>query len=121
MTVTASQAIDAARPLKVEPVNKPKVWAVGLFSATLLFLFTIAAENNEAWFPAISKANKAMNISKKQAQVRDNHSGCRVVQNVVLMSGPEQLRKCVRAHARVPESIMEALLVCFSAAAGDGQ
>jgi hypothetical protein len=45
-------------------------------SAASLFLLTILAENNASWFPAISRANKAMAKTKKQAEAVSNRSEC---------------------------------------------
>jgi hypothetical protein len=72
-TLPASQLVQMARPLpkQQEPVDKSKVWAVCVGGAAVLFVGTVVAENNEAWFPAISRANKAMNMSRQAAAARE--------------------------------------------------
>jgi len=56
----AAAAVAAAAPLQV--------WVVFIGGAVSLFITTVLAENNGAWFPAIARANKAMAQSKKQAE-----------------------------------------------------
>eukprot|EP00951_Prasinocladus_malaysianus_P018267 scaffold145351_cov21-Prasinocladus_malaysianus.AAC.1 len=41
-------------------VMSRQVWAIFLGGAAVLFGTTLAVENNDEWFPAISRANKAM-------------------------------------------------------------
>ena len=69
-TVTAAEAIADARPLAAQPVRKDKVWLLLAGGAAALFGATIALENNEQLFPAISRANRAMARSREQQQVR---------------------------------------------------
>ena len=59
-----------ARPLKAQTVNKGKVWLVFVLGAAGLFSGAILLENNERFFPAISRANKAMTATRKAMQVR---------------------------------------------------
>jgi hypothetical protein len=84
-TVPLSQAIDAAKPLTKQTIDKGKVWQYFIGSAVTLFLGTIALENYEGWFPAISRANKAMMANKTNNQQvggrlvtppADAHSSC---------------------------------------------
>ena len=73
-TVPADQVTSLAKPLKVQTVNKGRVWLLFILGASSLFAITIVAENNEAWFPAISRANKAMAASaaaKKRNEERE--------------------------------------------------
>ena len=58
-----------AKPLAKPVVDKGRVWGILIGGAVVLFLTTLVAENNETYFPAISRANKAMEMSKKQASV----------------------------------------------------
>jgi hypothetical protein len=71
-TVAPSQLTQLAKPLPQQEVNKGRIWGVFVGGAVVLFVTTVVAENNEAWFPAISRANKAMAMSRAQAQVRAN-------------------------------------------------
>jgi hypothetical protein len=45
-----------------------QVWVVFIGGAASLFIATVLVENNAAWFPAISRANKFIANSKKQEQ-----------------------------------------------------
>lgn len=73
-TVTADQATSMARPLKVQEVKKGRIWLLFVLGASSLFGITVVAENNAAWFPAIARANKAMAMSTKGVQQRDEAS-----------------------------------------------
>ena len=59
-----------ARPLKAQTVNKGKVWLVFILGAAGLFGAAVLLENNERFFPAISRANKAMAATRKAQQAR---------------------------------------------------
>lgn len=59
-TVPASSVTEYAKPMKKQYIDKGKVWLVFVGGAALLFMTTVLAENNEKWFPAIARANKAM-------------------------------------------------------------
>lgn len=52
--------MSAAKPLKEAEVNKGKVWLLLCGGAAGLFAATVLLENNEKFFPAISRANQAM-------------------------------------------------------------
>jgi putative Ca2+/H+ antiporter (TMEM165/GDT1 family) len=56
-----------AKPLPKNYIDKNKVWTVFIGSAASLFILTVAAENNGAWFPAIARANAAMSQARKKA------------------------------------------------------
>jgi hypothetical protein len=68
-TVPVSQVTEAAKALPKQTIDKGKVWLYFIGGAVGLFATTIAAENNESWFPAISRANKAMSMSKPPLEV----------------------------------------------------
>ena len=65
-TVPLQSAIEAAKPIKSQPLNKGRVWGILLLSAAALFGVTTVLENNEQLFPAIARANKAIAASRKQ-------------------------------------------------------
>ena len=67
-TVPAEQMTSMAKPLKEQPVNKGKIWLLFILGASSLFGATVLLENNEAWFPAISKANRAMKTARARAE-----------------------------------------------------
>lgn len=68
-TVTLDEATAAAKPLPQQPVRTGRVWALIGLGAAGVFGAAVAVENNEAWFPAIAKANKAMAATKARAAV----------------------------------------------------
>jgi hypothetical protein len=59
-----------ARPLPKQRVEKGKIWTVFIGGATVLFLTTIALENNPQLFPAITRANDAMRKASERMKVR---------------------------------------------------
>jgi len=67
-TVTVADAVASARPLAAQPVRKGKVWLLLAGGAAALFGGTILLENNEQFFPAIARANKAIARSREQQQ-----------------------------------------------------
>ncbi len=69
-TVPADQVTSIAKPLKVQTVNKNRIWFLFVLGASSLFGITVLAENNESWFPAISRANKALAASAAAAKER---------------------------------------------------
>lgn len=69
-TVTASQAVDSAKPITVQTVHKGRVWLLLGGGSALLFGATIVVENNESFFPAIARANKAMRRSREAKEVQ---------------------------------------------------
>lgn len=58
-----------AKPLPKQTIDKGRVWTAFIGGAVTVFGLTVLSENNESWFPAIFRANKAMAISRKRAQV----------------------------------------------------
>ncbi len=67
-TVTPTQMTQMARALPKQQADKGKVWTLFLGGAGLLFVGTVVAENNEKWFPAISRANKALQMNRDAQQ-----------------------------------------------------
>eukprot|EP00210_Caulerpa_lentillifera_P007196 g6886.t1 len=65
-TVSPSEVSSMGAPLKVEKVEKKKVWLVFIIGAISLFGFTNLIENNSSWFPAVTRANQAMSSRRKQ-------------------------------------------------------
>ena len=65
-TVTASEVSAMAKPLSVEKVEKKRIWLVFVVGAASLFVFVNVIENNPEWFPAVSRANKAMTMRRKK-------------------------------------------------------
>ncbi|KAL6775914.1 hypothetical protein ACKKBG_A19030 [Auxenochlorella protothecoides x Auxenochlorella symbiontica] len=59
-TVPPETALQAARPLPQQPIDKGRIWFVLIVGASALFGATVLLENRAAWFPAIAKANQAM-------------------------------------------------------------
>ncbi len=51
-------------------MNKNRIWFLFVLGASSLFGITVLAENNEKWFPAISRANKALAASAAAAKER---------------------------------------------------
>lgn len=74
-TVPAQMVTQMARPLPKQTVDKGKVWTVFIGGAVVLFLGTLAVENNPNFFPAISRANQAMKMATKRMQVRGRGRG----------------------------------------------
>ena len=52
-------------------MNKGRIWLLFVLGASSLFGVTVVVENNGAWFPAISRANKAMKASMKAIEERE--------------------------------------------------
>ena len=98
-----------ARPLKAQTVNKGKVWLVFILGAAGLFGAAVLLENNERFFPAISRANKAMAATRKAQQARARAAPCvltlqqsegwvRVRSNLVLPDTLCQLKRLGRTR-----------------------
>lgn len=60
-----------AQPLQKAEVNKGRIWLLFVLGASSLFGVTVVVENNGSWFPAISRANKAMKVSMKAIEERE--------------------------------------------------
>ncbi|KAI8467623.1 MAG: hypothetical protein J3K34DRAFT_32621 [Monoraphidium minutum] len=67
-TVSVTQATEMAKPLPKQTIDKTQVWVAFIGGAVAVFGATVLSENNEAWFPAIYRANKAMTMSRKRAE-----------------------------------------------------
>jgi hypothetical protein len=67
-TISASEAVQSARPLKsTETVNKGFVWVLFCGSASVLFAATLLVENRTPLFPAIARANRALATQRESA------------------------------------------------------
>lgn len=69
-TVAPASVTSLARALPQQKVDKGKVWLIVVAGAVSLFGAAILLENNETFFPAIAKANKAMAQARKAQQVQ---------------------------------------------------
>lgn len=69
--VPADQMTSLAKPIKKQHVEKGRVWLLFVLGASSLFGVTVLVENNSDWFPAISKANKAMAAAQKVMETRE--------------------------------------------------
>jgi len=65
-TVPADEVSALAKPLQPEKVEKKRVWLVFVAGAATLFVFINVIENNPSWFPAVSRANRAMTLRRKE-------------------------------------------------------
>ena len=68
-TVAPASVTSLAKPLTQQRVEKGKVWLIIVAGAFGLFGATVLLENNEALFPAIARANKAMAAAQKARKV----------------------------------------------------
>ncbi|BDA43589.1 hypothetical protein COCOBI_04-6020 [Coccomyxa sp. Obi] len=69
-TVPPATVSSLARALPKQQVDKGRIWLICILGAAGLFGGTVLLENNEKFFPAISKANKAMAQARKQQEAR---------------------------------------------------
>lgn len=69
-TVSPQMATQMAKPLPKQEADKGKVWALLIGGAAVLFGATLVAENKSGWFPAVSRANEAMQMTGKKLKVR---------------------------------------------------
>lgn len=69
--VPAAQVTQMARALPKPVIDKGKVWTTFVGGAVVLFLTTLALENNSALFPAIAKANSAASEAKRRMEDAD--------------------------------------------------
>lgn len=58
--------MQAAKPLRGGEVNKTKIWLLLCGGAAGLFAATVLVENNDKLFPAIARANQAMQEYRTQ-------------------------------------------------------
>ena len=70
-----------ARPIQKQIIDKGQVWTTFIGGAVVLFLGTLALENNSAFFPAISRANKASAEMRKATEVSGFHAPSRPADN----------------------------------------
>lgn len=73
-TVPPATVSSLARTLPKQQVDKGRIWLICILGAAGLFGGTVLLENNEKFFPAISKANKAMAQARKQQEVRQSRA-----------------------------------------------
>jgi len=72
-TVSADELINSAKPIRItQKINKGRIWLLIILGASSLFSTTVVLENNESWFPAISRANKAMRATSKKNRKTDD-------------------------------------------------
>jgi len=65
-TVSPREVSEMGAPLKVQKVEKKKVWLVFIIGASTLFAFTNIIENYSGWFPSVKRANEAMSTRRKR-------------------------------------------------------
>jgi hypothetical protein len=99
-TVSASTAVQQAKALQapVEGVNKGKVWLLLCGGAAGLFATTLLVENNEAWFPAIARANKQMSSTASEGD-----------DGKVADSTPEGEEETIDVDSRAEAAVLEGL------------
>lgn len=68
-TVPPATVSSLARALPQQKVDKGRIWLVFILGAAGLFGGTVLLENNDRFFPAISKANKAMATARAKQEV----------------------------------------------------
>ncbi|KAG2489542.1 hypothetical protein HYH03_011993 [Edaphochlamys debaryana] len=63
-----------AKPLPKQQFDKGRVWAVGIGGAAVLFGCTLLVENTPSLFPAISRANSAMQEATKRMKEEEERA-----------------------------------------------
>lgn len=106
MTVPANEVVTTAKPLQAQKVNKGRIWLLFVLGASTLFGATILLENNEAWFPAISRANRAMAASMKAAKIKEEKDVKELDENNRRLSNVESERL---EDARLEGAVMTGL------------
>lgn len=86
-TLAASEVLSAARPLPKQDaaktkVSKGRIWTVFAVGAAGVFGGAVAAERLDNFFPAIAKANKAMEASRKAAEEAERQEAVNVAVEV---------------------------------------
>lgn len=89
--------METAKPLKKAEVNKTKIWLLLCGGAAGLFALAVLAENNENLFPAIARANQAMQEYRGQKEGDSNDAQ------------EQQQATSVPATATTPETVPEEL------------
>jgi hypothetical protein len=105
-TVAANEVVTAAKPLQVQKVNKGRIWLLFVLGASSLFGATILLENNETWFPAISRANRAMAQSMKAAKAKEERDMKELEENKTRLINVESERL---EDARLEDAVMSGL------------
>jgi hypothetical protein len=67
----AEQLLASAKPMQAQSVNKGRVWLLFAMGASTLYGTAVLLENNAAWFPAIARANKALQAGLAAAEARE--------------------------------------------------
>ncbi|KAL6765848.1 hypothetical protein V8C86DRAFT_2450434 [Haematococcus lacustris] len=102
-TVSPSQITQYAKSLPKQQVDKGRVWTVVVGGAAILFGATVLAENNEAWFPAISRANKAVKMSREAQKARERQQAEAARQTALVSEALVQARVArTAAQAALP-------------------
>lgn len=105
-TVPANEVVTAAKPLQVQKVNKGRIWLLFVLGASSLFGATILLENNESWFPAISRANRAMAQSMKATKAKEERDMKELEENKTRLINVESERL---EDAKLEEAVMSGL------------
>lgn len=82
-STTYEQMQSKAKPFKKQEVNKGRIWLLFVLGASSLFGVTVLVENNSAWFPAIAKANKAMQASMKAMEEQEKLAAMQALENEI--------------------------------------
>ncbi|WPT13376.1 hypothetical protein PSENEW3_00001217 [Picochlorum sp. SENEW3] len=82
-STTYEQMQSKAKPFKKQEVNKGRIWLLFVLGASSLFGVTVLVENNSAWFPAIAKANKAMQASMKAMEEQEKLAAMQLLENEI--------------------------------------
>lgn len=82
-STTYEEMQSKAKPFKKQEVNKGRIWLLFVLGASSLFGVTVLVENNSAWFPAIAKANKAMQASMKAMEEQEKLAAMQAVENEI--------------------------------------
>ncbi len=94
-----------AQPLQKAEVNKGRIWLLFVLGASSLFGVTVVVENNGSWFPAISRANKAMKMSMKAIEERERLEQLGTLDDVRAEAGGE-----AAGSGSAPDSTQDAVL-----------
>ena len=113
---TMSDLKNASSTPVAKPVNKTKIWVLLCGGAAGLFALTILSERNTGIFPAISRANEALEAqrAKNKSDTQDTYSAS---------SGPQEMDQALggpidttAASAREQDSSEDAVLAGLQAA-----
>lgn len=68
-TIPPATVSSLARAIPQQKIDKGRIWLICILGAAGLFVGTVLVENNDKFFPAISKANKALALARKSQEV----------------------------------------------------